>query len=181
MGKDKGSSFQRGKSTCSLDPIALFSSTIVTCAKSTKPHIEEEAEPAIDDVNAPRLRPEIPDKGSCNKKTKCEDEPSRQDSSNKTVEPRHDLEAGLENKPHHDAVVHFGRGWAWVVCTTTFVMEFFVDGLITSSGLIYAALESLRSQEPKQVKLHFNLLASPIAQMLDSVIHRRGYYHYSAD
>ena len=139
MGEDKGSSFQREKSTCSLGPIALFSS-IVTGAKSTKPHIEEEAEPAIDDVNTPRLRPEVPDEGSCNKKTKCEDESSRQDSSNKTVEPRHDLEAGLENKPHHDAVVHFVRGWAWVVCATTFVMEFFVGGLITSSGVIYAAL-----------------------------------------
>ena len=128
MGEDKGSSFQREKSTCSLGPIGLFSSTIVTGANSTKPHIEEEAEPAIDDVNAPRLRPEVPDEGSCNKKTKCEDESSLQDSSNETVEPRHNLEVGLENfdKPHHDAVVHFDRGWAWVVCATTFVMEFFV-------------------------------------------------------
>ena len=118
----------------------MFSSTIVTGAKSTKPHIEAEAEPVIDDVNAPRLRLEVPDEGSCNIRTKCDDESSLQDSSNKTVEPRHDLEAGLENKPHHDAVVHFVRGWAWVVCATTFVMEFFVGGLITSSGVIYAAL-----------------------------------------
>ena len=140
MGEDKGSSFQRQKSTCSLGPIPMSSSTIVTDAKSAKSHSDKEAEPVIDDVNAPRLRPEVPDEGSCNKKIMCEDESSRQDSSNKTVEPRHDLEAGLENIPHHDAEVHFDRGWAWVVCATTFVMEFFVGGLITSSGVIYAAL-----------------------------------------
>ena len=140
MAEDKGSSLQREKSTLSLGPIPMSSSNIVTGAKSAKSHSDKEAEPAIDDVNASRLRPEVPDEGSCNKKTKGEDEPSRQDSSNKTVEPRHDSEAGLENKPQHDAVVHFDRGWAWVVCATTFLMEFFVGGLITSSGVIYAAL-----------------------------------------
>ena len=141
MTEDKGSSFKREKSTCSLGPIALSSSTIVTGSKLAKPRSDEETEPTIDDVNALRLQPEVPDEGSCNKKTKCEDEPSHQDSSNKTVERfPHDLEAGLENKPHHDAVVQFDRGWAWVVCVTTFVMEFFVGGLITSSGVIYAAL-----------------------------------------
>ena len=86
------------------------------------------------------LRSAVCYEGFCDIKTKCEDESSRQDSSNKTVEPRHDLEAGLENIPHHDAEVHFDRGWAWVVCATTFLMEFFVGGLITSSGVIYAAL-----------------------------------------
>ena len=74
------------------------------------------------------------------KRPSAKTNPVSQDSSNKTVEPRHNLEAGLENKPHHDAEVHFDRGWAWVVCATTFLMEFFVGGLITSSGVIYAAL-----------------------------------------
>ena len=140
MSEYKGSSFQHEKSTCSLAPIPMSNCTIGTVEKSAEPHFEEESEPAIDHVNGPRLRPEVPDEVSCNKKTKCEDESSRQDSSNKTVEPRHDLEAGLENKPHHDAEVHFDRGSAWMVCATTFLMEFFVGGLITSSGVIYAAL-----------------------------------------
>ena len=66
--------------------------------------------------------------------SKCEDESSLQDSSNKTVEPRHNLEAGLENKPHHDFVVHFDRGWEWVVCATTFVMEFSWEDLLQVLG-----------------------------------------------
>lgn len=140
MSEYKGSSFQHEKSTCSIGPILMSSSTIDTVENSAKPHFEEEAEPAIDHANEPRLRPEVPDEGFRDIKTKCEDESSRQDSSNKTVEPRHDLEAGLENIPHHDAEVHFDRGWAWVVCATTFLMEFSVGGLITSSGVIYAAL-----------------------------------------
>lgn len=50
-------------------------------------------------------------------------------------EPRLDEEAGFDhNKAHYD------RGWAWVILVTTFLMEFFVGGLITSSGVIYAAL-----------------------------------------
>ena len=50
-------------------------------------------------------------------------------------EPHPDEEAGLD---HNEA--HFDKGWAWVVLATTFLMEFFVGGLITSSGVIYAAL-----------------------------------------
>ena len=50
-------------------------------------------------------------------------------------EPRLDEEAGFD---HNNS--HYDRGWAWVVLATTFLMEFFVGGLITSSGVIYAAL-----------------------------------------
>ena len=42
--------------------------------------------------------------------------------------------------PHSDDEAHYDRGWAWVVCATAALMEFFVGGLITSSGVIYAAL-----------------------------------------
>ena len=55
-------------------------------------------------------------------------------------EPHPDEEAGLNNGPHLDNEAHYDRGWAWVVLGTAFVMEFFVGGLITSSGVIYAAL-----------------------------------------
>ena len=41
---------------------------------------------------------------------------------------------------HSDDEAHYDRGWAWVVCATAALMEFFVGGLITSSGVIYAAL-----------------------------------------
>ena len=45
------------------------------------------------------------------------------------------------NEPHSDEeAAHYDRGWAWVVCATAALMEFFVGGLITSSGVIYAAL-----------------------------------------
>ena len=51
-----------------------------------------------------------------------------------TKNPHPDEEAKLNTRNHYDA------GWAWVVCGTTFLMEFFVGGMITSSGVIYAAL-----------------------------------------
>ena len=55
-------------------------------------------------------------------------------------EPHPDEEAGLNEIPHLDNDAHYDKGWAWVVLGTTFLMEFFVGGLITSSGVIYAAL-----------------------------------------
>ena len=55
-------------------------------------------------------------------------------------EPHPDEEAGLNNITHLDNEAHYDRGWAWVVLGTTFLMEVFVGGLITSSGVIYAAL-----------------------------------------
>ena len=58
----------------------------------------------------------------------------KDDDNQKTDQPHPDEEAGLDSKSHYD------RGWAWVVCGTTFLMEFFVGGLITSSGVIYATL-----------------------------------------
>ncbi|XP_015754276.1 PREDICTED: monocarboxylate transporter 10-like [Acropora digitifera] len=51
-----------------------------------------------------------------------------------TKNPHPDEEAELNTRNHYDA------GWAWFVCGTTFLMEFFVGGMITSSGVIYAAL-----------------------------------------
>ena len=62
--------------------------------------------------------------------------PNSDDDTHKIKAPHLDAEAG----PHFDTEVHCDRGWAWVVCGTTFLMEFFVGGLITSSGVIYAAL-----------------------------------------
>lgn len=56
------------------------------------------------------------------------------------TEPHLDEEAGFANTPHHDKEAHYDRGWAWVVCGTAALMEFFVGGMITSSGVIYAAL-----------------------------------------
>ena len=53
-------------------------------------------------------------------------------------EPHSDEEAATT--PHSDDEAHYDRGWAWVVCATAALMEFFVGGLITSSGVIYAAL-----------------------------------------
>lgn len=70
-------------------------------------------------------------------KAQCKNESSREENNNIHTfkEPRPDEEAGLDS---HKA--HYDRGWAWVVLATTFLMEFFVGGLITSSGVIYAAL-----------------------------------------
>ena len=53
-------------------------------------------------------------------------------------EPHSDEEAAT--MPYSDDEAHYDRGWAWVVCATAALMEFFVGGLITSSGVIYAAL-----------------------------------------
>ena len=51
-----------------------------------------------------------------------------------TKNPHPDEEAELSTWNHYDA------GWAWLICGTTFLVEFFVGGMITSSGVIYAAL-----------------------------------------
>ena len=72
----------------------------------------------------------------------CKDGFSPDKSSTVQVfkEPHPDEEAGLNEIPHLDNEAHYDKGWAWVVLGTTFLMEFFVGGLITSSGVIYAAL-----------------------------------------
>ena len=61
-------------------------------------------------------------------------ESSYKDNKHFTKNPQHDEEAGLDSGNHYDG------GWAWFVCGTTFLMDFLVGGMITSSGVIYAAL-----------------------------------------
>ena len=43
-------------------------------------------------------------------------------------------------QPHRDTEAQYDSGWSWVVCGTTVLMEFFVGGMITSSGVVYSAL-----------------------------------------
>lgn len=87
---------------------------------------------------------------------KPRDAQSSNDNTEKYLENEHQfcLDAGTKtegckgesrapecNEPHSDEeAAHYDRGWAWVVCATAALMEFFVGGLITSSGVIYAAL-----------------------------------------
>ena len=61
-------------------------------------------------------------------------ESSRKHDNPSTKNPHPDEEAELNTRNHYDA------GWAWVVCGTTFLMEFFLGGIMTGSGVIYAAL-----------------------------------------
>ena len=74
-------------------------------------------------------------------------------------EPHPDEETGLNEIPHLDNAAHYDRGWAWVVLGTTFLMEFFVGGLITSSGVIYAALiDEFNKSRAETGKLIFSAL-----------------------
>ena len=61
-------------------------------------------------------------------------ESSYKDNDPSTKNPHPDEEAGLDSGNHYDT------GWAWVVCGTTFLVDFLVGGMIASSGVIYAAL-----------------------------------------
>ena len=61
-------------------------------------------------------------------------EASYKDNKHFTKNPHPDEEAGLDSGNHYDG------GWAWVVCGTTFLVDFLVGGMISSSGVIYAAL-----------------------------------------
>ncbi|XP_044180146.1 monocarboxylate transporter 10-like [Acropora millepora] len=61
-------------------------------------------------------------------------ESSYEDNDPSTKTPHPDEEAGLDSGNHYDG------GWAWVVCGTTFLVDFLVGGMISSSGVIYAAL-----------------------------------------
>ena len=74
--------------------------------------------------------------------------------TNEIMKPNPDEEAALEQN-----MSHYDRGWAWVVLATTFLMEFFVGGLITSSGVIYAALidEFNKSRAETGKAIHFLL------------------------
>lgn len=123
--------------------------------KEEEPHLDEEA---IQDSDSQHTQ--VDAQAYCDKKlhpdteaqydkepsrdvdTQCKNGSSPDKNSNVQVfkEPHPDEEAGLKNIPHLDNEAHYDRGWAWVVLGTTFLMEFFVGGLITSSGVIYAAL-----------------------------------------
>lgn len=120
-----------------------------------KPHPDTEAVHASDSQHSQldaqaycdkKAHPDI--EAQCNKNpsldvgAQCKDGFSRDKSSTVQIfkEPHPDEEAGLNEIPHLDNEAHYDKGWAWVVLGTTFLMEFFVGGLITSSGVIYAAL-----------------------------------------
>ena len=126
----------------------------------TQPHAqayrEKKLRPDTEDVYVSHCKHTQVDKSYCGKKpipdteAQCEEQPYgdveaqckdgfssyKNDNVHVFKEPRPDEEAGL----NLDNEVHYDRGWAWVVLGTTFLMEFFVGGLITSSGVIYAAL-----------------------------------------
>ena len=91
----------------------------------------------------------------------CKDGSSLNKNSSVQVfkEPHPNEEAGLNKIPHLDNEAHYDRGWAWVVLGTTFLMEFFVGGLITSSGVIYAALvDEFNKSRAETGKLIFSVL-----------------------
>ena len=92
---------------------------------------------------------------------------SRDKNSNVQVfkEPHPDEEAGLNEIPHLDNEAHYDKGWAWVVLGTTFLMEFFVGGLITSSGVIYAALVDEFNKSRAETGKH---ILSDLTLILDS-------------
>ena len=87
----------------------------------------------VNHENPPHPGSEAPDEES-SRFNEVQPTNESKDNIQKTKQPHPDEEAGLDFKTHYDT------GWAWVVCGTTFLMEFFVGGLITSSGVIYAAL-----------------------------------------
>ena len=150
MNKDKQSGFKGQNVTGNLPHTALGSTG--DTGVNVEPHSDNEVEygreiyKTLPSVQTPKA--DEPHSGTealveystCITEAKQENESSRRDNSYKTTKPYHDAEAGLEKKTHLDNDAHCDRGWAWVVCGTTFLMEFFVGGLITSSGVIYAAL-----------------------------------------
>ena len=69
-----------------------------------------------------------------NKEDNNTDNDQNPKESSSTKNPHPDEEAELDSRNHYDA------GWAWFVCGTAFLMDFLVGGMITSSGVIYAAL-----------------------------------------
>ena len=102
-----------------------------TEGKTTTAHITSQASPN----NQPHLVSPASNKEDNN--TSNEQKPkeaSYKDNKHFTKNPHPDEEAGLDSGNHYDG------GWAWVVCGTTFLVDFLVGGMIASSGVIYAAL-----------------------------------------
>ena len=88
---------------------------------------------------SPNNQPDLKSKASGKDFQGDNEDQNSKESSHKhddpsTKNPHPDEEAELNTRNHYDA------GWAWFVCGTTFLMEFFGGGMITSSGVIYAAL-----------------------------------------
>lgn len=139
-----------------LDTEAKYASDSYHTQLHAQAYREKKLRPDTEDVYASHSKHTQVDKSYCGKKSipdteaQCEEQPYgdvkaqckdgfssyKNDNVQVFKEPRPDEEAGL----NLDNEVHYDRGWAWVVLGTTFLMEFFVGGLITSSGVIYAAL-----------------------------------------
>ena len=132
--------------------VSLPGSTIVTDAKEEEPRpykeaacdddtqqaLVHDAQVHFDNEPHPDTEAQYHEEPFCDIEAQYGHEFSREKDNriHESVEPHLDEEAG----PHRDNEAHYDKGWAWVVCGTTFLMEFFGGGLITSSGVIYAAL-----------------------------------------
>jgi len=150
MDEDKQNGFQGNDLGTSRH--SLISSTGVTYAKISEPHPENEVGQDSNNNNNNNHQTHPSGQSHCEKQRPLRTEITEKGSSDlveasvpnvdchKSKEPHRDEEAGLEGNPSLNTEAHYDRGWAWVVCGTTFLMEFFVGGLITSSGVIYAAL-----------------------------------------
>ena len=109
---------------------------------SDSQHTQLDAQAHCDKKPHPDIEARYNKEPSRDVETHCEDGFSLEINRGIQVfkEPHPDEETGLNKIPNLDNEAHYDRGWAWVVLGTAFLMEFFVGGLITSSGVIYAAL-----------------------------------------
>ena len=120
-----------------------------------------DAKPCCEKEPHPDIEAQYNKEPSRDVKTKCEDGFSLDKNNSVQVfkEPHPDEEAGLNKIPHLDNEARYDRGWAWMVLGTTFLMQFFVGGLITSSGVIYAALvDEFNKSRAETGKLIFSVL-----------------------
>ena len=115
--------------------------TEAVCVSDSQ-HTQLDAHAYCDKKPLPDTEAQYENEPSSDVEAQCKDGFSSDKNNNLQLfkEPHPDEEAGLNKIPHLDNEAHYDRGWAWVVLGTTFLMEFFVGGLITSSGVIYAAL-----------------------------------------
>ena len=108
--------------------------------KETRHEIEENTTEAhMTSHESPNNHPHLQSQASNKDDKKADDDQNPKESTYKdndpsTKNPHPDEEAGLDTRNHYDA------GWAWVVCGTTFLMDFLIGGMVTSSGVIYTAL-----------------------------------------
>ena len=128
------------QSNCSSLAEPMKQTSLTNPGKETRHEIEENTTVAhMTSQASPNNQPHLQSQAS-NKDDKNADndqnpkESTYKDDDPSTKNPHPDEEAGLDTRNHYDA------RWAWVVCGTTFLMYCFVGGMITSSGVIYAAL-----------------------------------------